>query len=78
MLTILWNQPGQSLPLLTIGYNVVKPARPVPPRQRIGLRSSCSRTACGIVTLTLGEPPVVIHSYEAEDEEIAVMFALMG
>ena len=78
MLTILWNQPGQVLPLLT-GYAVVKPAKLAPPRQRIALRSSVARTACGIVTLTTGEPPVEAYSYaDGEDEEIAVLLFAMG
>ena len=79
MLTILFNQPGQVLPLLTIGYVAAKPAKPVPPRQRIALRSSMARTACGIVTLTLAEPPVEAYHYaDGEDEEIAVLLFAMG
>lgn len=80
MLTIPWNQPGQPLPLLTIGYVAAKPAKPVPPRQRIALRGSCSRTACGVIALATGEPPDQPEGRQRgeEEEELVLLFALMG
>ena len=77
MLTILFNQPGQSLPLLTGVYNVARPIKPAAQRQRIALRGSVGRMACGVSTLALGEPPEGIYADEGE-EELALMLFAMG
>ena len=78
MLTIVFNQPGPAVTRFTGTYVAAKPAKLVPPRQRIGLRGSMARMACGVSTLTLGPPPVGIYADEAEDEEIAVLLFAMG
>ena len=77
-LLLLLNQPGPA-PRFTGTYVAARPAKPVPPRQRIALRSSVARTACGIVALGLAEPPVEAYHYaDGEDEEIAILFFALG
>ena len=79
MLTILFNQPGQSLPLLTGVYNVARPIKPTAQRQRIALRGTPTRMASGTIALGLGEPPDQPEGRQREEEEELVMlFAMMG
>ena len=81
MLTILFNQAGPTDGARFTGtYVAAKPAKPVPPRQRIALRGSCSRTACGVIALATGEPPDQPEGRQRgeEEEELVLLFALMG
>jgi len=77
VLTILFNQPGPT-PRFTGTYNVIKPAKLAPPRQRISLRGSAARMGYGVSTLGLAEPTEGIYADEGEEEELVLLMALMG
>ena len=58
-------------------YNVVRQVKPAAQRQRIALRRSVGRMASGVIELRLSEPPDQADG-RREEEEVAVLFALMG